>query len=197
MGLLKLLSDLIWKIQRLLGQGASHKEAVSPITFVGDSITAFNNWQAAFRNKLIFNQGVAGNSTIEIANRLGVIQSTSAKTYIMMMGINDIWGRKYDPQGTAFRILSIRDRLLATGARVVVQSTVECSAALHGYDTLNNVRTLNNILKSQVPQDDYLDINVVLSDKNGLKINYTYDGIHLNTDGYGVWQRRLKDSGLL
>jgi lysophospholipase L1-like esterase len=198
MNLLALLTELIEKVKRALGLGLGPlKEAVSPITFVGDSITAFNNWQAAFRGKLIFNQGVAGDTTLQIMDRLGIIQSTGAKTYIMMMGINDIWGWKYDAPNTASRIFAIRNNLLATGARVVVQSTVECSGQLHGYDTLNRVRELNNILKSTIPQEDYLDINCVLSDGNGLKLNYTYDGIHLNKDGYAEWHKRLRSSGLL
>lgn len=174
------------------------KRAEDPVTFIGDSITFANNWQAAFPERIVFNQGIPGDTTYNIALRVGAIQSTGAKTYIMMMGINDVWGNKFAAPGTADRILMIRDYLRsATGARVVVQSTLACTRSFCGSESLNKVNELNRLLKARVPKEDFLDINTVLSDRNGLKSIYTYDGIHLNADGYSIWQRKLRASGLL
>jgi lysophospholipase L1-like esterase len=174
------------------------KRAEDPITFVGDSITAFNNWQAAFPERITFNQGVPGDTTYHIALRAGNIQKTGAKTYIMMMGINDILWWKFDPQNIRDRILMTRDYLRnTTGARVIIQSTLTCTRSLCGSEALNKVNELNRLLRNNVPKEDFLDINTVLSDRNGLIPAYTYDGIHLNSTGYQVWQQKLRSSGLI
>ncbi|AEC53106.1 hypothetical protein SCRM01_160c [Synechococcus phage S-CRM01] len=177
-----------WPLQR----------ANDPITFVGDSLTAFNNWQAAFPERITINQGVPGDTTYHVAARVTTVQSTGAKTYILMVGINDILWWKFDPQGIRDRIVMIRDYLrVTTGARVVVQSTIACTRSLCGSDSLNKVNELNRLLRDRIPKEDYLDVNTVLSDRNGLKLMYTYDGIHLNSLGYQVWQHKLRSSGLL
>jgi lysophospholipase L1-like esterase len=174
------------------------KRAEDPVTFVGDSITAFNNWQAAFPERITYNQGVPGDTSYHIAVRANTIKSTGAKTYIMMMGINDILWWKFDPQNIRDRIVMIRDYLKSTtGSRVVVQSTITCTRSLCGSESLNKVNELNRLLRDRIPKEDFLDINTVLSDRNGLRPEYTYDGIHLNAIGYSVWQQKLRSSGLL
>jgi lysophospholipase L1-like esterase len=174
------------------------KRAEDPVTFVGDSITAFNNWQAAFPERITYNQGVPGDTSYHIAVRANTIKNTGAKTYIMMMGINDILWWKFDPQNIRDRIVMIRDYLKSTtGSRVVVQSTITCTRSLCGSESLNKVNELNRLLRDRIPKEDFLDINTVLSDRNGLRPEYTYDGIHLNAVGYSVWQQKLRSSGLL
>lgn len=171
--------------------------AQDPVTFVGDSITAWGNWQEAFPERTVFNAGVPGDTTFHIAWRLPSIQATTAKTYILMVGINDIWGWKFDPSSTAARIEYLRNVLKADDSRVVVQSTISCLRSACGSTAVNNVGELNRLLRNRIPKEDYLDINVVLSDRNGLKSQYTYDGIHLTPAGYSVWQQKLRESGLL
>jgi lysophospholipase L1-like esterase len=37
----------------------------------------------------------------------------------------------------------------------------------------------------------FIDINAELSGANGLKPDLTYDGVHLNGEGYKVWRDRI------
>jgi lysophospholipase L1-like esterase len=166
------------------------------VTFVGDSLTAQGNWQAAFPDRHVFNQGVSGDTSFHLMARLPMIRQTGAGTYLVMVGINDIvWG--YAPGGIASRIGWLRAGLqLGSGARVIVQSTIPCARFLCGPEGVRRVAELNRLLASQIPPEDYLDLTPVMADADGLKLAYTVDGVHLNAAGYARWQARLKELGL-
>ena len=40
---------------------------------------------------------------------------------------------------------------------------------------------------------DYIDLNRLLSDENGLMEKYTTDGTHLSREGYAIWSKKLCD----
>lgn len=167
-----------------------------PVTFVGDSLTARGDWQAAFPGRVVHNQGVSGDTSFQLMARLPEIRRTGASTYLVMVGINDIvWG--YDPGRIAGRIQWLRTGLqLGTGARVIVQSTIPCARFRCGADGVRRVAELNERLAQQTPARDYVDLTPVMADADGLKRAYTEDGVHLNAAGYARWQARLRELGL-
>ncbi len=167
-----------------------------PVTFVGDSLTAQGNWQAAFPDRTVFNQGVSGDTTLHLMARLPAIRQTGASTYLVMVGINDIvWG--FDPNGIASRIQWLRAGLqLGSRARVIIQSTISCERWRCGADGLRRVQELNRLLEQQTPRQDYLDLNAVMADRDGLKHAYSLDGVHLTPAGYARWQQFLREQGL-
>ena len=117
-----------------------------PVTFVGDSLTAQGDWQAAFPDRVVHNQGVSGYTSFQLMVRLPEIRRTGARTYLVMVGINDIvWG--YDPGRIAGRIQWLRTGLqIGTGARVIVQSTIPCARFRCGPEGLRRVAELNQRL---------------------------------------------------
>ncbi len=167
-----------------------------PVTFVGDSLTAQGDWQAAFPDRVIHNQGVSGDTSFQLMARLPAIRRTGASTYLVMVGINDIvWG--YDPSRIAGRIQWLRTGLqLGTGARVIVQSTIPCARFRCGPEGVRRVAELNQLLEQRIPPQDYVDLTPVMADTDGLKRAYTVDGVHLNAAGYARWQARLRELGL-
>jgi lysophospholipase L1-like esterase len=167
-----------------------------PVTFVGDSLTAQGNWQAAFPGRVVHNQGVSGDTSFQLMVRLPAIRRTGASTYLVMVGINDIfWG--YDPGRIAGRIQWLRTGLqLGSGARVIVQSTIPCARFRCGPEGVRRVAELNQRLAQQTPARDYVDLTAVMADADGLKRAYTVDGVHLNAAGYARWQARLRELGL-
>lgn len=176
--------------------GSSPSRGAGPVTFVGDSLTAQGNWQAAFPARVVHNQGVSGDTSFQLMARLPSIRQTGAATYLLMVGINDIvWG--YDPGRIAGRIQWLRTGLqIGTGARVIVQSTIPCARFRCGADGVRRVAELNQRLAQQTPAPDYVDLTPVMADADGLKRAYTVDGVHLNAAGYARWQARLRELGL-
>ncbi|WP_254964157.1 MULTISPECIES: GDSL-type esterase/lipase family protein [unclassified Cyanobium] len=167
-----------------------------PVTFVGDSLTAQGDWQAAFPGHQVHNRGVSGDTTFQLMARLPAVRQTGASTYLVMVGINDIgWG--YSPRGIASRIQWLRSGLqLGGGARVIVQSTIPCARFRCGPEGLHRVAELNQRLAQQIPPQDFVDLTPVMADADGLKHAYTVDGVHLNAAGYARWQSRLRELGL-
>jgi lysophospholipase L1-like esterase len=173
---------------------ASRRDA--PVTFVGDSLTAQGDWQAAFPGRVVFNQGVSGDTSFQLMARLPQIRRTGAGTYLVMVGINDIvWG--YDPRRIAGRIQWLRTGLqIGTGARVIIQSTIPCARFRCGADGIRRVAELNELLARQTPPRDFVDLTPVMADGDGLRRAYTVDGVHLNAAGYARWVARLRQLGL-
>jgi len=168
----------------------------APVTFVGDSLTAQGDWQAAFPDRLVFNEGISGDTSFQLMARLPQIRRTDAGTYLVMVGINDIvWG--YDPGRIAGRIQWLRTGLqIGTGARVIIQSTIPCASFRCGADGVRRVAELNALLASQTPPRDFVDLTPVMADGDGLRRAYTVDGVHLNAAGYARWVARLRELGL-
>jgi lysophospholipase L1-like esterase len=161
------------------------------IAFVGDSITAAGPWQAAFPRHRVFNHGVPGDTSADVLARVPAIRSSGARTYVVMVGINDILtGLTVD--GIAARIGAIHRELGATpDSRVLLQSTIPCEQVRCGARARAAVRDLNHRLRLQTPARDFLDLDPVLADSNGLRSAFTRDGVHLNPAGYARWLQRL------
>ena len=185
--------------------GAGQEESIPEarpvdLSFVGDSITAWTDWQAAFPSMRVVNQGIGGDTSIDLIERLASLRRTQAATYLLMVGINDIKSG-YAPTAIAERILWLRAELSrptlnGRRPRVIVQSTILCTAPLCDRADVERVRVINRTLRHCLPPDDFLDLNRVLADADGLKPEFTTDGIHLNGAGYGAWVALLLDQRL-
>jgi len=157
------------------------------IVMVGDSITAGGRWAAHFPGVRIANRGVSGDTSLNILARMDGILATKPKRALLMFGINDIYNGV--PVG---RIVQRYERIVtiltARGIEVVIQSTLECSGSACG-KKLAHVHALNARLQGLAASRGlrFVDINVALSDRGGLKSTYSRDGVHLNGAGYARW----------
>lgn len=162
------------------------------VVMVGDSITAGGRWSSRFPDVTIVNRGISGDTGLKILARMDGILATKPKTALVMFGINDIYNgvpverilQRYD------QIISI---LEAQRIKVVIQSTLACSGHICG-EKLNQVYALNSGLLKIAKQRrlKYVDINKGLSDRTGLRRDYSRDGIHLNGEGYATWYTMLR-----
>jgi lysophospholipase L1-like esterase len=90
----------------------------------------------------------------------------------------------------------ILDSLQHNGIQPVVQSTLMRWEDAEGNRQADRI---NQLLKAICNERniDFINLNTVLSGKNGLKPQYTTDGMHLNSKGYELWSIILKDYLLL
>jgi lysophospholipase L1-like esterase len=162
------------------------------VTFVGDSITAGADWQDAFPDLVISNQGVSGDTTTDVLARLPSIRATGARTYLVMLGINDIL-RGSSARDVALRMNIIQTELQSGGrARVILQSTLPCQRSFCGQEALDRVVDLNQRLKGMAGEKDFLDLHQAMVDASGsLRPAYSSDGLHLSGWGYGRWKQLL------
>ena len=107
---------------------ADASQAPRRITFLGDSITAWGDWQRRFPDATLINAGRPGDTSLDLLARLGPVRAGRPDLVLLMVGINDLL-RGARAEAVAERVGMIR-QLLAEGGRVRViqQSTLACEA---------------------------------------------------------------------
>jgi lysophospholipase L1-like esterase len=168
------------------------------VVMIGDSLTDGAEWGEMFPGVAVVNRGIDGDTARGILLRMRSILSVHARKAFVMAGIND-FAKEDRPVDAVFGdYRKIVSQLEATGARVLVQSTLVCNAAMAGWircDAIQErIRQLNARLATLVsPHVGYIDLNAALAGKEGLKAEFTFDGVHLNGAGYRIWRREISN----
>jgi len=161
------------------------------VVFLGDSITAGGNWHDMFPEVSLANRGVGSDRLADIDRRLADIAELEPERIFVMAGINDIEGQVEIIDSLLEQYDDVLSALTTTGADVYLQSTLECREC--GTD-LASVRELNLRLESLAKSDpniEFIDLNSAMADDDGLRAEFTYDGVHLNPSGYVAWRAVL------
>jgi lysophospholipase L1-like esterase len=156
---------------------------------VGDSLSMWFPKEKLPSGKLWLNQGISGDTSSGIANRLTAFSQTRPDAIYIMAGINDL--RRGNSNEAILRnhrriIRSLKQSHPRT--QIFVQSILPTHQP-----TLSNsrIRQLNQKL-AQIAKEEkvnYLNIHSWFADAEGnLRSDLTTDGLHLSADGYDVWR---------
>ena len=161
------------------------------VVFIGDSITEGGEWSDFFPNMATSNRGIGSDKTSDVLKRIDSILAVRPKVAFIMLGINDIYSDiAIDEVVTNYR--SIVSTLREKNIEVFIQSTIQCQLTKCGGGKVSQVNLLNEELQSL---SNELDVPFVLladlSSEQGLRNDYTYDGIHLTAEGYRYWVQRI------
>ncbi|MCX6761546.1 MAG: GDSL-type esterase/lipase family protein [Candidatus Moranbacteria bacterium] len=182
------------RIASIVG-GGKLKPGVTPeIMFLGDSITAREDWNVLFKSSNIMNAGISGNTTDDVIARLDSVLQAKPKKIFLMIGINDLLRGKNILYILAnYGTILNKIKLDSPGALVYIQSVLPINNDISTQGTVDGQKiiALNNQLKA-------------LADKNGeifielypyfcgadakLYLKYTNDGLHPNAYGYMLWK---------
>jgi lysophospholipase L1-like esterase len=160
------------------------------IVFIGDSITEGCNWNELLGRNDIVNKGIKGDSTKEVLSRLDVYLRQKPKSIFLMIGSNDVGQEIHlgtiDMDTIKSNYSKIINNILRNNVQLFIQSTLYTNMI----DINGGVQILNNYLveQSKLLSIQYIDINWRLLDNNLLSKRYSYDGSHLNGDGYIIWK---------
>lgn len=181
-GLLKREADAIAS-----GQGSNRLTVV-----VGDSLSMWLPPELLPRDRFWLNQGISGDTTGGILQRLSAFAKTNPDTIHLMAGVNDLKNGASDREIlTNLNQIMARLRQQHPYARVVVHSILPTRWENIPSD---RVRALNTQIAqlTDYHQLDYLDLHPSFSNDTGnLRQELTTDGLHLNRLGYQVWQLAL------
>ncbi|HBL60243.1 MAG TPA: lysophospholipase [Cyanobacteria bacterium UBA8803] len=171
---------------------------------LGDSISLW------FPNELLppdrpwLNQGISGETSAGLLNRLEVLDRTQPEVIFVMIGINDlIRGVKEDTLLANQQLIIRYLQRTHPQAKIVVQSILPHSAdkaTWEGRDRLlaipnRRIRNINHKLKAIAQSEGviYLDLYPLFADKEGnLQTRLSTDGLHLSPQGYLVWHYALQ-----
>ena len=166
------------------------------VIFYGNSITDFwiNIVPEFFEGKSYIDRGISGQTTPQMLVRFRQdVINLKPKVVVILAGINDINGNT-GPSTLEMiedNIQSMAELAKASNIQVVIASVLPCDSIYVRPDLhpAERVLQLNVWLKRYAGENHciYLDyFSGLANEKNGLKEEYTNDGIHPNKAGYEV-----------
>ncbi len=171
------------------GQGSNHLGIL-----LGDSLSMWfpSERFPGSRDRLWLNQGISGENSAQILNRLSAFSQTRPDTIYVLAGINDLrQGASDEVILYNLRKIMHRLRLNHPKSQVIMQSILP--TRLNGIFN-QRIRNLNQQIALVARQEGagYLNLYSLFVDGQGqLRQDLTTDGIHLTRRGYEVWQQAL------
>lgn len=169
------------------GQG-SNRLAI----LLGDSLSMWFPSERLPGGKVWLNQGISGENSGQILNRLSAFAVTKPDNIYVLAGINDLRQGATDAVilDNIHQIVR-RLRLNHPKSQVIVQSILPTRLT-----AISNERILNlNEKIALIAQQEgagYLNLHALFADSQGkLREDLTTDGLHLTHRGYEVWQDAL------
>jgi lysophospholipase L1-like esterase len=164
---------------------------------VGDSISLWFPTDQLSSDRFWLNQGISGDTSAGVLNRLSAFANTRPDTVHVMVGINDL-RRGLDDREILGNIRQIMQQLRQQhpDAEIVVHSILPTRLPALPSD---RIQSLNQDIAAIAQQEQvgYLDLQTVFSDETGvLQRELTTDGIHLSSQGYAVWRSVLQQLNL-
>jgi lysophospholipase L1-like esterase len=164
-----------------------------PIVFLGDSLTVQCEWREMFGHRLmILNRGIGGNTSSDVLGRVSDVSTLRPKALFLMIGANDKQLLGLAPADTLRNYRAIIGAILQSSPDTLVfaQSILPSRAPKFnqfGEEVNRGIRQL---------ADDksvfYVDLRPAFCDADHLLARrYSYDGLHLNADGYLLWKRQI------
>ena len=161
------------------------------VVMVGDSIIDSAEWEDLFPTVNIGDQGIAGDTTWGVLNRIDLITKSNPSKVFIMVGINDI-GRGESVDIIFSNYSKIINELLKSNINVYLQSTL--LVGKDHYADNDKVLGLNKMLEEYANTRDritYINLNDRLTDGSFLKEEYSNDSLHLNGKGYKIWKETI------
>ena len=186
-------SSSYWRERSSLFRTFTHQPQV---VMIGDSLTDGAEWAEMFPQQDIVNRGIDSDTTEGVLARLDDILSVKPRQAFVMIGINDFADAHRQVAAVFASYRSIVTRLDQGGVEVTVQSTLPCNVAKAAWKScaaLNpRIRQLNTRLASLASaRVRFVDLWPLLAANGELNSDYTYDGVHLNGEGYRQWKRGI------
>lgn len=167
------------------------------ITFVGDSITDFYPVQDFFQNRLIYNQGIAGDTTKGVLERMHKVYATKPSKIFLQIGTNDL-GNLSSPRNIVKRISlivqGIKENLPGSELFVISLYPVAhwkmwLSPIITGFRTKKKLQEVNKLLEEACQKEGVKFINIyplLATAKGSMDHKNTLDGIHSSALGYRI-----------
>jgi lysophospholipase L1-like esterase len=159
------------------------------IVMFGDSMMELADWNEILGISPVANRGISGDITEGMLKRIDTVLNLKPKICFFSGSMNDNTHRVSFSK-TLSNIRQIAGRLKENGVTVIFHSVLYTGDLFFDHERANIfVPMINAEIKKLCDGKDiiYLDMNELLCPGGILKREYTYDGLHLNPDGYKIW----------
>lgn len=164
------------------------------IIFLGNSITDYCDWNELFGKQNIKNRGIGGDVINGVIDRLDEVTESKPSKIFLMIGINDLSRRRKVEQ-----ILSDYKKLI----ELIIEKSPETNLFIQSILPTDNRANLQNTdivlinsgLESLAQKYNLTFINLfdlLKTDFNVLNKSLSNDGLHLNGQGYLIWEKAIQ-----
>src|SRR4051794_30762511 len=156
------------------------------IVMLGDSLTEWGNWHELVRGFRVINQGIAGDTSSGVLDRLQEVIDRRPKVVFVMIGTNDIG--LVPPESLLRNLREIVTRLRDASITTVAQSILFRGGWLHADNAI--IAAVNAKWAAFCANQGvrFLDLNAVMAVDGRLPDAMTDDGVHLTAAAYRVWR---------
>ena len=163
------------------------------IIFLGNSITDCCDWYELFGKSNIKNRGIGGDVINGVIDRLDEVTSSKPEQIFLMIGINDL-GRKRSVN----QILIDYERLI----KLIIEKSPKTELYIQSVLPTDNRERLQNVDIIEINKGlvkmtkkynlTYIDLfDLFKTENNELNTKFTFEGLHLNGQGYLVWKKAI------
>lgn len=180
-----------------------YKTKQADIVMLGNSLTAGTNWSELLGRTNVVARAIPGDILLGFIARLDYVIKLKPKIVFIMGGLNDIYN--WTPVEEIFNnYVKIVSTLKSRGIIPVIQSTTyaakDYAKDWGGTPEVNSGRNreidkLNKLLSEYARKNnlDFIDITSKLATSDRfLRPDLTWDGVHLNADGYKIWAEEVE-----
>lgn len=156
---------------------------------VGDSMVAY------YKPTLnIHKQGIAGDTTEGVLNRIDVIHLYAPKKVFLHIGTNDLVFTNDSDEDIVKRIQSIIDQLQACEVYFILPLPVDPKyfQIKNQPRTNNRLYQLKTLILEKIKHTTIIDMYESFLCKDVLCKHYHSDGLHLNKKGYDLYEKIIK-----
>ena len=167
------------------------------ILFIGDSLTEWFEFSTYFPGILIWNEGIAGDTTYGLLERIDSIMNQPADRIFLMIGINDILNGFQKEDIIENQQLIIEEiQTQSNHSELIVQSLLPVNESMMGSPGYLNrlIRFINRQLRKDCEgrKITYLDLYTDFLCGDDLSREFTTDGAHLSAAGYQLWAQKIQ-----
>ena len=161
------------------------------VFFLGDSHMEQCEWHEVLPEWNCANRGIGSETSEGLLSRLDCLpENGNNRTVFLQTGVNDLIAGK-SAQEVLERYQKVLDRLSSAGYRVV-PTLVFPVRYLSGVN--DGVPFLNEGIRKLAASRGLrlIDLNPYLLEERKLRAEFSFDGVHLNADGYQLWLKEIR-----
>lgn len=182
-------------------------QAEEPVTFqdivmLGNSLTeGGGDWSKRLKTKNVRNRGIVGDEIMGIYDRLDQILPGKPQKIFLLTGANDVsHDMSTDSLVTLMDLLVNEIQTKSPETKLYLQSLLPINESFGRYKKLNGktnqIPEINAKLKELAKKRNitFIDLFPLFTEKNTniLREKITTDGLHINAEGYEIWEKELK-----
>ena len=182
--------NLLRSEAQAIAQGRGHNRLS---VLVGDSISQWYPSEWLTNDRFWLNQGISGDTTTSVLQRLDTFAQVQPDTIHLMVGINDLRRGASDAEilGNTRRIIH-QLRQTHPQAQILVYSILPTRLPALAASRIQGINESLRAIASE-QQATYRDLQAYFAEPSGiLRADLTTDGLHLSRQGYAVWQWAMR-----